>query len=468
VRPASIAASASGSPPDGAAAVRRAAWLLVATAVLAQVSVSVVEMGVPTLAPFLKESFGLSVAGVGLLVACVNGGRVLGSWPAGLLADRIGEPPVMLAACAGVSAFVSLSALAAGPLGAGAAFACLGVFAGAAAPAGSRFVLSAFGRRRRGLPMGLRQSAVPLGGLIAAFALPFLADRWGLPVALLAAGGTCLVGGVLVALLARHAAGTLLPRRATGTQHPRHAVGTPLAACPRAARSARAPRPTVRDGNVRLVIAWGVLFIGGQYALVSYLVLDLVRTGGLTLASASSMLVVAQLGGIVGRIAWGVLSDLRFAGRRRPPLLVLNAVACATAFSLAALGRSEPLSLIAVTSFLAGATMIGWQGVWMSLISELYPPAMMGRALGYGLTFTNVAIVAWPPAFGLIADRTGGFAASWAVLGGALCVSVLLMSFVHESPAGERQGVEVATEPVAESAGCETRAPWMECCRESR
>lgn len=433
---ADVRAAVSGAPPSGTAAVWRAAWLLVATAVLAQVSVSIVEMGVPTLVPFLKQSFGLSVAGVGLLVACLNGGRVLGSWPAGLLADRIGEPPVMVAACTGVAVFVSLSTLAAGPLGAGVALACLGVFAGAAAPAGSRFVLSAFGRRRRGLPMGLRQSAVPLGGLIAAFALPFIADRWGLRAALLVAGGACLGGGVLVALLARLSAG----RRLSKTWRPRPAIDVPLAADSRPAARTRTPRPGVSDGNVRLVIAWGVLFIGGQYALVSYLVLDLVRTVGLTLATASLMLVVAQLGGIAGRIGWGVVSDLRFASRRRPPLLALNAIACVAAFSMAALGRGEPVSLIALISFLAGATMIGWQGVWMSLISELYPPAMMGRAIGYGLTFTNVAIVAWPPVFGLIADRTGGFTASWVVLGGALCVSAALMSCVCEQSPREAGG----------------------------
>jgi len=391
----------------------------VTSAVLAQASVSVVEMGVPTLVPFLKQSFGLSVAGVGLLVASINWGRVLGSWPAGLLADRIGEPPVMVAACMGVAAFVSVAALASGPLGAAAALACVGVFAGAAAPAGSRFVLSAFGRRRRGLPMGLRQSAVPLGGLIAAFALPFLADRWGLRTALLVAGGACLAGGALAGLLTHRAGRAPLgPRREPAEHSP-------------------AVRPTVRDGNLRLVIAWGALFIGGQYALVSYLVLDLIRTRGLTLASASLMLVLAQLGGIAGRIAWGVLSDRRFASRRRPPLLALNAIACAAAFSLALLGRGEPLELIAITSFLAGASMIGWQGVWMSLISELSPAAAMGRAIGYGLTFTNVAIVAWPPLFGLIADRTGGFAVSWAVLGGALCISAALLSCVHEPPVQE-------------------------------
>lgn len=394
--------------------LRLEVWALVGTAMVAQASVSVAELGIPTLAPFLKHGLRLSAAGVGVLVAAVNCGRIFGSFPAGRLADRIGEPPVMVAACLGVSVFLACATLPSGAAGVGLLLIGLGLFAGAAAPAGSRFVLSAFSRHRRGVPMGLRQSAVPLGGLTAALLLPAAADRWGFRAAFLLAAGLALGGALVVLRMTRRRIWTPSSRRARGD-----VSGLGLD----------------RNLNLRLVIAWGMLFIGGQYALVSYLVLDLSGRVELTLATASLMLVLAQLGGIVGRILWGFLSDRHFASRRRPPLLALNAIACAMALSLALASPSESLVLIAFTAFVAGVSMIGWQGVWMSLVSELAPPAAIGGALGYGLTFTNLAIVAWPPLFGLIADLTGGFELSWALLGAALCVSGLIMLLVREASA---------------------------------
>jgi MFS family permease len=401
-------------PSGSTLALRRSApWLALSAAVVTQTTVSLAEMGIPTLAPFFKEGFGLSAAGVGVVVSSLNLGRIFGSFPAGRLVDRIGETHVMVGGGVGAG-LLFCAAAAGGPAWALAGvLVAAGVFTGSAAPAGTKFIFSAFPPLRRGLPMGIRQSAVPLGGLVAAATLPWLAAHHGLRAALLASAGALLLG----------AASARLGMRAIDG----HAAGEP---------AGEDPPPHTRlgsiDPNLRRVIVWAMLFIGGQYAVVAYLILDLTGSRGLSLGTATALLAVAQAGGVAGRIFWGVVSDRWLPGRRKLPLLLITATGIACAALLAAWPGHARVAVLAPVCLLTGASLIGWQGVWTNLVSELAPRGLVGTAVGFGLTFTNVAIVAWPPLFGLIADVTGSFRVSWAVLAGALLASAGVVARVAE------------------------------------
>jgi ACS family hexuronate transporter-like MFS transporter len=392
-----------------------------AIAVLAQTTVSIAEMGVPTLAPFFQRDFALSATGIGFMISAVSVGRVLGSLPAGRLVDQVGENAVMVGGGLGAALLFALAAASPAWWSVAAALGVAGVFTGSAGPAGTKFIISAFPPHRRGLPMGIRQSAVPLGGLLAAVTLPLLAQGSGLHAALLVSSGVLVVGaaGALVGMPA--------PAAVTrAVQEPHALSGFALI------RS---------DRDIRLAIVWAMLFIGGQYAVVSYLILDLTGHVGVSLATATAMLAVAQSGGLVGRVLWGAVSDRRFGGRRKPPLLLITVGGLVSVVLLALLPHHEPTVVLVLICLLAGATLIAWQGVWTGLMSELAPASAIGTTVGFGLTFTNVAIVSWPPLFGFIADRTGDFRASWVVLAGALVASAIVLAvLVEPSPlnSGER------------------------------
>ena len=77
-------------------------WQLLAAAFAAQAAISFVELGVPILAPFIKEGLGLSAFALGILVGALNVGRFAGSVPAGQLADRLGERIVLVASGLGL------------------------------------------------------------------------------------------------------------------------------------------------------------------------------------------------------------------------------------------------------------------------------------------------------------------------------------------------------------------------------
>jgi MFS family permease len=375
---------------------------LLVSAVLAQGTISVAEMGVPTLGPLLKDAFGLSTVGIGLLVAAINLGRVTGSLPSGHLVDRLGEAPAFLFGGLGVAAAMALAALApVEGLLLGALF-CLGVFASSATPAGARLVSRTVARHRAGLALGIRQAAVPGGALIAALILPSLALAHGVRPAMLIAAAFPVVGAVVAYAVTR---AHRLPHESWEPGRSREAL---------------------RSRPLRFAIAWAVFFISGQYAIVTYLVLGLNTEAGFSLRLGALMLTFCQVGGIVGRIGWGRASDL-VPGGPRTVLMAITAIGCATALLVAVSDAFAPPVFVALVSFLVGATMIGWQGAWMNLIAEISPPRRIGTTIGTGLSFQGIGQVLWPPFLGAIAALSGSFTYLWLTLAAILATSLLFL-----------------------------------------
>lgn len=405
------AGSSCGAPPVAAthdragAGVSAAAWRLLGAALVSQIGVSVVEQGIPTLTGFVKSDLGLSAAAAGGTVAAFTVGRVLGSYAAGVAADRVGERRVLVAG--GVATGVVVAAAVSFPLGLLiTALVLAGMTSAASTPAGGRLVLLAFPRNRRGFALGVRQTGVPVGGLVAAALLPVLAHaygwRWSLAVA-----GTITAASVLPLMLSKSERVEELPVR-TDSWSP------------------------LRDRTVLLLALWGCLLVSGQYALVAFFALDLHHRAGFALATASLLLAVSQAFGIVGRVAWGGLSDRLLRRGRKPLLVLLTVVAILAALLLFALPRSLPAGAWVAVAALAGFALIGFQGLWVTMIAEAAGPGRAGAATGFGITFVAAGIAASPPLYGLVADLTGTYRSIWAALAVVLTAALVPAAFVHE------------------------------------
>lgn len=386
-------------------------WQLLWVAFVAQAAISLVELGIPVLAPFIKDDLQLSAFAVGIVVTSLNVGRFVGSVPAGQLADRLGERRVLIASGVGLSAFAMLGALGSYHVLL-VALICAGVFSGAATPAGSRLVLVAFPRERRGLPMGIRQAAIPLGALVASITLPLSAGivgwRW-----TLAGAAVVPILGAGISALARIPP----PPKTPGGQQ------------------MRTLREIARTRKILYAGLWALLFVGGQYALLTYLVLYLENDLGMGRTEAFALLALSNLTGFAGRLVWGWVSDRFFGSRRRPGLELLSVIGIASTALLAAAPAGNAATLVAgIGAALGGFCLIGWQGLWVTMVSELAPEGSSGTAVGYALLFTNAGIVVWPPLLGLTADVTGSFRWSWVLLGVALVLSLVPLRAIARHP----------------------------------
>jgi ACS family hexuronate transporter-like MFS transporter len=385
----------------------RSPWTILGLAVGMQFGVSLIDQGILSLTGFIKLDLGLSAFLTGLVVASFALGRIAGAYAAGVAADRLGEQRTLLVGGL-ATAFIVLVA-AASPLPVFVPLLALAGAAGASStPAGGRLVLLAFPHSRRGFALGIRQTGIPAAGLVAAAILPWIAHasswRWAVAVA---ASITALTALPLLSLRGVPPP----PRPATPLPH----VG--------------------RNRNLILLTVWGCLIVTGQYALVAFLALDLNQGAGLTLAEGSILVAAANVAGIAGRIFWGLVSDRQDGGNRKRFLLAINVVGLTGALLLFAVPRSAPIAVIGAIAVLAGLALIGYQGLWITMIAEVAGPERVGAATGFALTFVSGAIAASPPLYGLVADIAGTYRAIWAVLSVLLVLALVPAALVREGRA---------------------------------
>jgi predicted MFS family arabinose efflux permease len=374
---------------------------IIVAAVVVQAAISFAEQGIPTLAVFLEDDLSLSATAVGALVAMLGLGRLVSFYAAGRAVDRRGERRVLLVGALGTGVCVGLAA--------GADYTTMlvvffvaGLFLATATPAGGKLVFGSVSPRRRSFAMGLRQAAVPAGGLVAAAVLPAVAGLASWRVSLLLAGAVSICGGLAAVALA--------------------GLGPPVEEPPVQARRALAglvTRPFV------LTTIWACILVGGQYVVLTFLALDARERTGASATVAAALLVLVQAAGMTARVGWGIVADRLPALRTRALPGLVTALGLATALALAAL-PGESLGWFLALALLAGISLNGWQGLWTYRLTEIAGVARAGTASGVALTFVALSITLATPAFGVIADAAS-MRALWCVLAGVLVIGLAVV-----------------------------------------
>ncbi len=371
-------------------------WVILAVGVVGQGSFAAVFFGLPVLAPALQASFGLSLAQVGVVLTSLNVGALGTTLAWGLLADHAGEravsalglgvAAVALAAAAEASEFWTLVA----------ALFVVGAFGAAVLAASGRAVMRWFPPAQRGLALGIRQTAIPVGGAFAAIALPQIVAASGVRAALLA-----LAGGLLAA-----AAVTLVWLR-----------GTPDGPQPETRIA-----DVFRDRRLWRLSSGSSLLLAAQICVLGFVVLFLHEERGLSTALAAAVLALIQILGAVLRIAAGHWSD--HVRDRIGPLLRLGS-SLTVALALSAALLHAPTALLVPVLVTAGALSLSWNGLSFTAAAELGGTMRAGAALGFQQTTLGVASALTPVVFAVTVDATSwtvGFslAAACALVGTAI------------------------------------------------
>jgi hypothetical protein len=159
-------------------------------------------------------------------------------------------------------------------------------------PASSHLLMRIAPPRRRGLIFSLKQTGNQIGGIAGALALPALVPLIGWQ------------GGVLVvACLCGAAALLLAPLRRTWETPVEPQTGTVFGRYGKALKLVRG------DGRLRAMALASGAYSAMQISLNAFLVSFCVVELEMTLTAAGVALAVAQTGGLVGRVFWGVVGD---------------------------------------------------------------------------------------------------------------------------------------------------------------
>jgi MFS family permease len=358
-------------------------WAVLAAGTVAVASgAAMFVTGLPVLAPTLQDELGLSLGEIGVLLAAAWVGSTLTLLPWGLAADRYGERVVLALGLASCAAFLVMAAWAEGYWMLFLLLALAGAAGASVNSASGRAVMHWFGPSERGLALGIRQSAVPAGGLVGALAVPPLAAAGGSTLALLFLAGFCVLGAVTGALVLRRGEPSDGVEPAT--------IGRTLA-----------------DARLwRLCLGSGV-YLYAQLAVIGFAVVFLHEQHGLSPGEAALVVAVSQVLAVVLRIAAGRWSDL--VGSRVRPLRVVGVAVTASLVVTAALSGG-PLWLLIGALALAGGLSMAWNGLSFAAAAELAGAHRSGAAIGFQQTVLSGIGTVAPPLFAASVSST-----SWGV-----------------------------------------------------
>jgi MFS family permease len=368
-----------------------------------QVFTSLAATATAVLAPVIAGDLGLSPALVGVFVGVLYAGSAAASLGAGGFIARFGAIRVSQA-CVVLCAVALLGVCAsAAPPSASSVLLLLspivlGLGYGPITPASSHVLVRTAPPSRMALTFSIKQTGVPAGAALAGAMLPGLALALGWRVAF-----------VVVAL-----AGFAI---AAGAQSSRPAFdadrqpGWPLSLA-----GALAPlRIVMRSRALVELAAAGFAYAATQVCLASFLVVYLTETLRFPLVAAGFALTAANVGGILGRLAWGQSAD-RWV-RPRTMLGGLGVAAAVCAYATATMSYAWAAWPVIAVCALFGATAIGWNGVQLAQVARHAPPGQAAMVTGASGFVTFAGVVLGPPTFALLAALTGSYRVGFVAFG---------------------------------------------------
>ncbi len=375
--------------------------MILAAGTLAQASFSTASVGLPALAPAIRAHYRLSLSETGVVLAAIGIGMLFTLLPWGFAADRFDERVVIAVGLVGAGVAFGVAAETTGfgtLVGALIAAGALGASVNAAS---GRAIMGWFPPGELGVALGIRQTAVPIGGALGAIVLPILGDT---RPAFFALGGACFAGAIVATAFMRSSPATEPELELTD-------VGRPL-----------------HDRRMWLLGGGTALFLTAQIGITGFVVLFLHDHRHVSTHAAAALLASINVLAIGARIGSGRISD-RLHTRLRPLRVIGVALAAATA--AVAVLVDAPLAVLVPAFAVAGVLSMAWNGLAFAAAAEAAGASRTGAALGFQQTLLGVVVAGAPPAFAAAAASSWRLAFALAAVGPL--VGVLLLRAVPEA-----------------------------------
>lgn len=346
--------------------------------------------GVAFLIPSLQSRRGIPLAEAGLLSSMPSWGMVVTLIGWGYVLDRVGERIVMTAGSALTAAAAYAAASVQSMVWVGVYLFLGGMAAASCNTAGGRLVSGWFPPKQRGLAMGIRQTAQPLGIALGALVIPELAER-GPRAGLMLPALVCTVATVASAV----------------------GVVNPPGKSRKTATVAELANPYRGSLVLWRIHAVAGLLMMPQTVTVTFMLVWLMNHHGWSVGAAGVLVTLAQLLGALGRVAVGRWSDR--VGSRMWPVLVIAAAAAVTLFLLALSDRVNSRFDVPLMIAISVIAVLD-NGLEATAITEFAGPFWSGRALGVQNTTQRLMAAAGPPLFGALI-AAAKYPTAWALCG---------------------------------------------------
>lgn len=382
-------------------------WLPLLATLFIQAMVAMALLTLPVMAPVAAKDLGVSPAMVGFYVSITYAGAMFASLTSGTTVSRFGPIRVSqlglfvcaVGLCLCASAWLPMVALGALLIGLG---------YGPITPASSQILARTTAPEQMGLVFSIKQTGVPVGAMMAGAIVPslMLAINWQWSMVMVA------LACVISALLAQPMRKDSDDLRQANLPFQMGTLTQPI-------------RMVLGHRALATMAACSFMFSMIQMSLTTYLVTYLHDDLSYGLVSAGLLLSVTQMGGIGGRIVWGVVAD-KWLGAQKA-LALLATLMAFSSLATALLLPQLPIWGVWMVLIVFGASAIGWNGVYLSEVARQAPEGKASVATGGTLTFTFLGVVIGPPIFGALSTAFGSYRAGYLalVVTSSLCAWVL-------------------------------------------
>ncbi len=377
---------------------------------LIQAMASMALLTLPVMAPVAAKALAVSPALVGLYIAISYGGALMTTLLAGAAVARLGAirvSQISLLVCALGLLLCAVPWLPSVFMGA----VLIGWGYGPITPASSHLLARTTPPHQMSLVFSIKQTGVPLGGMMAGAIVPLLLLSMNWQASLVVVAAAC----VLCSALSQPLRSPLDVDRK---------IGHPL----RLGSFAQPIRLVLAHRALATMAGCSFVFSMVQLSLSTYLVTYLYDDLSYGLVGAGVALSFTQAGGVVGRVAWGYVAD-RWLGAPKT-LALLGGVMALSALATAFLTATTPQVWVWVILTIFGASAIGWNGVYLAEVARQAPKGKASMATGGTLAFTYLGVVLGAPVFGALSSFFGTYRAGFLVLmvASAVCGVVLLLN----------------------------------------
>lgn len=372
-------------------------WIILAATLTIQALVAMALITLPVVAPVVAQATGIATTYVGMYVGLVYLAAMFASVLGGTAVRRFGAIRLSQG-CLILTATGLVLCAVPHPLSMALGALFIGAGYGPVTPASSHLLIKTTPPERLSLVFSLKQTGVPIGGVLAGLLVPQFELLFGWQSAFLMVAALCLI-----------CAYSVKPLRAALDDDRDSAVRPSLI------KSLVNPIKLVWSHKaLRILAGVSFLFAITQLSLTTYLVTFLFEDLGWALVAAGVALAVTQAAGVGARIVWGWMADNWFGSGYM--LMIVAGLLAISAAAMPFFNPETPHVWLYLVLILLGATAIGWNGVFLAEVARQAPKGQASVATGGTLGFTFFGVLCGPPLFGVAAANLQSYGLSYALL----------------------------------------------------
>lgn len=358
------------------------------------------------IAPAIGVSLEVSPSLIGIQISLLYFGAMLASLTGGGVNQRLGACRTTQVALGLLATGAALMAIGTLPLFVFSSV-LMGLGYGLTNPAASHLLVRFTDKNRRGLVFGIKQTGVPLGGMLAGAIAPALAVAYGWRVAVISVVIPAVLGLILLQRRRHQWDGD---RRRTTTWQAAPFADLML---------------VWRHQPLRLLAIASFFFSASQLCLTVFTVTLLVEDIRLSLVHAGVILAIVQVVGVIGRMLWGWIADA--IGNGLIALLLVNSVSLSGSLLVTQMTHAWPIWLITAALCLFSFGALSWNGVYLSEVARAAPAGAVARISGGALFVTFAGVMVGPTVFTLMQPLIGSYTKTFFLVAAGTLIGMSLI-----------------------------------------